>query len=121
MTDQKSQGKQFSDVLVSLKGARGSGIATKPSFMSLYVQLSRAEKWDGLHLFRKPARSDFIEPKTELDKDMRDAIDETRRRFERDYRHERWFQEWDAMVESAQAAEAADNEEDTSLWSETAS
>ncbi|EAQ83552.1 predicted protein [Chaetomium globosum CBS 148.51] len=74
MTDQKSQGKQFSDVLVNLKGVRGGGTATRPSFMSLYVQLSRAQSWDGLHLFRKPARSDFIEPKNVLDKDMRDAI-----------------------------------------------
>jgi ATP-dependent DNA helicase PIF1 len=54
--------------------------------MSLYVQLSRAERWEGLHLFREPERSDFIEPKNVLDKDMRDAIlklerrgDETRR------------------------------------------
>jgi hypothetical protein len=59
MTDQKSQGKQFSDVLVNLKGIHSSGTATRPSFMSLYVQLSRAESWDGLHLFRKPARGDF--------------------------------------------------------------
>jgi hypothetical protein len=35
MTDQKSQGKQFSDVLVNLKGVHGSGTATRPSFMSL--------------------------------------------------------------------------------------
>ena len=43
MTDQKSQGKQFSDVLVNLKSVRGGGTATRPSFMSLYVQLSRAQ------------------------------------------------------------------------------
>ena len=42
MTDQKSQGKQFSNVLVNLKGVHSSGTATRPSFMSLYVQLSRA-------------------------------------------------------------------------------
>jgi ATP-dependent DNA helicase PIF1 len=59
MTDQKSQGKQVSDVLVNLKGVLGGGTATRPSFMSLYVQLSRAQSWDGLHLFREPARSDF--------------------------------------------------------------
>ncbi len=35
MTDQKSQGKQFSDVLVNLKSVYGSGTATRPSFMSL--------------------------------------------------------------------------------------
>jgi len=65
--------------------------------MSLYVQLSRAERWGGLYLFRKPARDDFIEPKNVLADDMRDAVlrlerlgDETRRRFERDYRRERW-------------------------------
>jgi hypothetical protein len=122
MTDQKSQGKQFSDVLVNLKGVHGSGTATRPSFMSLYVQLSRAEKWDGLHLFRKPARGDFIEPKNVLDKDMRDAIlklerrgEETRRRFEQDHGHESWLQEWNAMGESTHAAEATD-EEDVSLW-----
>jgi hypothetical protein len=125
MTDQKSQGKQFSDVLVNLKGVHSSGTATRPSFMSLYVQLSRAESWDGLHLLREPARGDFIEPKNVLDSDMRAAVaklerlgDETRRRFERDHRHETWFQEWDAMPESAQAAEATD-EEDTSLWCDT--
>ncbi|EAQ89279.1 predicted protein [Chaetomium globosum CBS 148.51] len=72
-----------------------SGTATRPSFMSLYVQLSRAESWDGLHLFRKPAHGDFIEPKNVLDKDMRNAIvkleqrgKETRRRFEEDHKHE---------------------------------
>ncbi|KAL2127505.1 hypothetical protein VTI74DRAFT_10628 [Chaetomium olivicolor] len=73
MTDQKSQGKQFSDVLVNLKGVHTSGTATRPSFMSLYVQLSRAERWKGLHVFRKPERGDFIEPKNVLDEDMRDA------------------------------------------------
>ncbi|EAQ88761.1 hypothetical protein CHGG_05380 [Chaetomium globosum CBS 148.51] len=107
MTDQKSQGKQFSNVLINLKGVHSSGTATLPSFMSLYVQLSRAQSWDGLHLFRKPARGDFIEPKNVLDKDMREAIlklerrgEETRRRFEQDHRHESWFQEWAAMPES---------------------
>jgi hypothetical protein len=125
MTDQKSQGKQFSDVLLNLKGAHSSGTATRPSFMSLYVQLSRAESWEGLHLFRKPARGDFIEPKNVLDKDMRDAIlklerrgEETRQRFELDHGHETWFQEWDSMAESAQATEATD-EEDGSLWCDT--
>jgi hypothetical protein len=44
MTDQKSQGKQFSEVLVNLKGVHSSGTATRPSFISLYVQLSRAER-----------------------------------------------------------------------------
>jgi hypothetical protein len=122
MTDQKSQGKQFADVLVNLQGVHSSGTVTRPSFMSLYVQLSRAERWEGLYLFRKPARSDFIEPPNVLDKDMRDAIpklerrgEETRRRFEQDHRHETWFQEWDAMVESGQATEATD-EDDASLW-----
>ena len=122
MTDQKSQGKQFSDVLVNLKGVHSSGTATRPSFMSLYVQLSRAQSWDGLHLFREPARGDFIEPKNVLDKDMRDAIlelerrgEETRRRFEHDHRHESWFQEWDAMPESGQGGET-DDVEDALLW-----
>lgn len=90
--------------------------------MNLYVQLSRAKSWDGLHLFRKPARGDFIEPKHVLDKDMRDAVhrlerlgDETKRRFEHDHRHEFWFQEWDGMAEPAQATQAV-IEEDASLW-----
>jgi hypothetical protein len=103
MTDQKSQGKQFSSV--NLKGVHSSGTATRPSFMSLYVQLSRAESWDGLHLFRKPERGDFIEPKNELDEDMREAIvklerrgEETRRRFEHDHRNEAWFLAWDVHV-----------------------
>ncbi|EAQ92071.1 hypothetical protein CHGG_00306 [Chaetomium globosum CBS 148.51] len=122
MTDQKSQGKQFSDVLVNLKGVHSSGTATRPSFMSLYVQLSRAQSWDGLHLFRKPGRGDFIEPKNVLDKDMREAIlklerrgEETRRRFEQDHRHESWFQEWAAMPESGQGTET-DDVEDAALW-----
>jgi hypothetical protein len=122
MTDQKSQGKQFSDVLVNLKGVHSSGTATRPSFMSLYVQLSRAQSWDGLHLFRKPERGDFIEPKNVLAQDMRDAIvklerrgDEIRRRFERDHRHMTWFREWDSMAETVQATEATD-EEAASLW-----
>jgi hypothetical protein len=127
MTDQKSQGKQFSSVLVNLKGAHSTGTATRPSFMSLYVQLSRAEKWSGLQLFRKPARSDFIEPKNVLDKDMRDATlklerrgEETKRRFERDHGHESWFREWNATAGSTQLAEAVD-EEDVSLWKQAES
>jgi len=91
--------------------------------MSLYVQLSRAERWEGLYLFRKPARGDFIEPKNVLDKDMREAVlklerlgGETRACFERDHKHESWFQDWNTMAESSSAAEAA--EEDTSLWCE---
>jgi hypothetical protein len=90
--------------------------------MSLYVQLSRAERWDGLHLFREPARSDFIEPKNVLDSAMRVAVlqlermgDETRRRFEHDRRHECWFREWNMMRESDQSAAAAD-EDDGLLW-----
>ncbi|EAQ86879.1 hypothetical protein CHGG_08132 [Chaetomium globosum CBS 148.51] len=103
MTDQKSQGKQFSDVLVNLKGVHSSGTATRPSFMSL----------------------DFIEPKDVLDKDMRNAIvkleqrgKETRQRFEEDHKHESWLREWDAMPESGQGTETAD-EEDAPLWTET--
>jgi len=90
--------------------------------MSLYVQLSRAERWEGLYLFRKPARGDFIEPKNVLDGDMRDAVlkleklgEETRQRFAREHNHETWFQEWDAMPESLSGTEIVD-EEDASLW-----
>ncbi|KAK4243496.1 transcription factor/nuclear export subunit protein 2-domain-containing protein [Corynascus novoguineensis] len=45
MIDQKSQGKQFSDVLVNLKGVRGSGIATRSSFMSLWfpAEIAKAD------------------------------------------------------------------------------
>jgi hypothetical protein len=127
MTDQKSQGKQFSEVLVNVKSVHSSGTATRPSFMSLYVQLSRAKSWQGLHLFRKPARGDFIEPKNVLDKEMRDAIlelkrrgEDTRRRFERGHGNETWFREWEEMAESTQAAEAVD-EEDASLWAQAGS
>ena len=90
--------------------------------MSLYVQLSRAERWKGLHLFRKPARGDFIEPKNLLAENMTNAAlklerlgDETRRRFEQDHRHEGWFQDWNAMPESTPVSEFA-GEEDGSLW-----
>ncbi|EAQ84298.1 predicted protein [Chaetomium globosum CBS 148.51] len=104
MTDQKSQGKQFSNVLVNLKGVHS--------------------KWhgDAAQLHEPPARSDFIEPKNVLDKDMRDSIlklerrgEETRRRFEQDHRHESWFQEWAAMPESGQGTET-DDVEDAALW-----
>ena len=111
--------------LLNLKGVHGRGTATRPSFMSLYVQLSRAERWKGLYLFRKPAQGDFIEPKNFVDEDMRAAVlrleklgDETRQSFERDHRHESWFQEWDAMVEAGAATEAA-SEDDTSLWDDS--
>ena len=126
MTDQKSQGKQFSEVLLNLKGVHGSSAATRPSFMSLYVQLSRAERWEGLYLFREPARSDFIEPKNTLDGDMRQAVvrleklgDETRRRFERDHGDKSWFQDWYAMPESVPLAERDDEDEDGSLWTDS--
>ncbi|KAH7190414.1 hypothetical protein DER44DRAFT_753229 [Fusarium oxysporum] len=122
MTDQKSQGKQFSEVLLNLKGVYGSSSETRPSFMSLYVQLSRAERWEGLYLFRRPARGDFIEPKNVLGRQMRDGVyklerlgGETRLRFEHDYRHESWFRDWDAIAESTSVTEV-DEEDDTSLW-----
>jgi hypothetical protein len=38
------------------------------------------------------------------------------RRFEQNHRHEPWFREWDVMPESAQAAEAADEDEDALPW-----
>ncbi|KAK3298943.1 transcription factor/nuclear export subunit protein 2-domain-containing protein [Chaetomium fimeti] len=58
-----------------------------------------AGRWQGLYLFRKLARGDFIEPKNVLDKDMRDGIlklerrgEETRRQFEQDHRQaSSWF------------------------------
>ena len=53
---------------------------------------------------------------------MRDTVfqlerlgDETRRRFERDRRHESWFREWNMMNESDQSAAAAD-EDEALLW-----
>ncbi|KAL2127335.1 hypothetical protein VTI74DRAFT_10896 [Chaetomium olivicolor] len=55
---------QSSDVLVNLKGVRGGGTTRRSSFMSFYVQTSRAERWEVLYLFREPARGDFIEPKS---------------------------------------------------------
>jgi len=125
MTDHKSQGKQFSEVLLNLKGGHNNSMATRPSFMSLYVQLSRAERWEGLYLFRKPARGDFIEPKNVLDQSIREAVlkleklgDATRERFEQDYRRESWFQDWDAMPESTLETEVGD-EEDASLWGDS--
>ncbi|EAQ93012.1 predicted protein [Chaetomium globosum CBS 148.51] len=86
MTDQKSQGKQFSNVLINLKGVHSSGTATRPSFMSLaaIVKLERRGE-------------------------------ETRRRFEQDHRHESLFQEWAAMPESGQGTET-DDVADAALW-----
>ena len=123
MTDQKSQGKQFSKVLLNLKGVHGTSTETKPSFMSLYVQLSRAEKWEGIFLFREPARSDFIEPKNVLDISMRTAVlklekigEDTRERFIRTNQDEAWFPAWHAMLETFPTGAGADIEEDESLW-----
>ena len=126
MTDQKSQGKQFGDVLLNLKGAHGgTGGATRPSFMSLYVQLSRATRWEGLYLFQEPARSDFIEPKNVLDSEMREAVaglerrgDETRERFRREHGQTAWFAAWDAIEEApatAAAGRGRATEEDTAV------
>lgn len=124
VTDQKSQGKQFSDVLVNLKGGRGRNALGKPTFMSLYVQLSRAETWDGLYLSRPPERADFIEPKNVLDPLLRLGVRKleeegirTSERFEREQHHRCWFQGWDAMPEPMSPAE--ENEaEDQSVWGE---
>ncbi|KAK8872334.1 hypothetical protein PGQ11_002848 [Apiospora arundinis] len=99
VTDQKSQGKQFAEVLLNLKGApRGTATAPRPSFTSLYVQLSRATRWEGLYLFQEPERSDFIEPRNVLDSAMKNAAarlerqgDETRERFWREHGQESWF------------------------------
>ena len=44
IADQKSQGKQLSEVLLNLKGVRGGGTAIRLSYIRLYVQLSRAGK-----------------------------------------------------------------------------
>jgi len=114
-------GKAVSDVLLNLKGVHSSSTATRPRFISIYMQLSRAERWEELYLFRKPVRADFIEPK--LDKNMRAAVlrlerlgDVAREGFKRCYKDERWFQDWDAMPECASTTDAAD-EDDTSLWS----
>lgn len=78
--------------------------------------------WEGLYLFRKPAQSDFIEPKNMLDGDMKNTVlklerlgEETRRQFERDCRHEQWFQDWSTIPEAVLMSDAAD-EEDVSLW-----
>lgn len=90
MTDQKSQGKQFSQVLLNLKGVHGSSTATRPSFMSLYVQLSRAERWEGLYLFRKPVRGDFIEPKNELSRSTSDVAS--------------WLPEWFSSASAVSAS-----------------
>ncbi|KAK8118347.1 uncharacterized protein PG998_002973 [Apiospora kogelbergensis] len=127
MTDQKSQGKQFGDVLLNLKGAHGgTGGATRPSFMSLYVQLSRATRWEGLYLFQEPARSNFIEPKNVLDSEMREAVarlekrgDETRERLRREHGQTAWCAAWD-VIEEAPATVAAGRGEtievDTANW-----
>ncbi|EAQ84295.1 predicted protein [Chaetomium globosum CBS 148.51] len=96
MTDQKSQGKQFSQ---------------RPR-----QPQRRPLEWHG------DAAQLHEPPKNVLDKDMRAAIvklerrgEETRRRFEQDHRHESWFQEWDAMPESGQGTET-DDVEDAALW-----
>ncbi|KAK8093142.1 uncharacterized protein PG998_014543 [Apiospora kogelbergensis] len=124
MTDQKSQGKQYANVLLNLKGSKpgtGQGEGARPSFMSLYVQLSRATQWEGLYLFREPARSDFIEPKNVLDSDMREAVarperqaSETRARSRWEHGQRSWYAAWDATEEGATAA-GEDAGEDTTL------
>ncbi|KAK8096383.1 uncharacterized protein PG998_014251 [Apiospora kogelbergensis] len=123
MTDQKSQGKQFANVLLNLKGSKpetGQGEGTRSSFMSLYVQLSQATRWEGIYLFQEPAQLDFIEPKNVLDSDMREAVArlerqgrETSARFRREHGQRSWFAAWDATEEASAAGEAG---EDTTLW-----
>ncbi|KAK8013591.1 hypothetical protein PG991_009184 [Apiospora marii] len=91
-------GKQFAEVLLNLKGApRGTVTAPRPSFISLYMQLSRATQWEGLYLFQEPERSESIEPKV-LDSDIKNAVarlerqgDETRERFRQEHGQEGWF------------------------------
>lgn len=58
--------------------------------MSLYVQLSRATSWDGIHLMHELEREDFIEPLAVLPDYLQHGIanlerlaEETRLAFER--------------------------------------
>jgi len=104
MQDQKSQGNQFSEVFLNLKGVHRI-IPTRPSFIKSYVQLSRAKRWEGLYLFRTPARSDFMEPQNVLDSDMRDAVpklkrlgDRTIQHFVQSHKQSTWFCDWEVRL-----------------------
>ncbi|KAH8645343.1 hypothetical protein BX600DRAFT_485118 [Xylariales sp. PMI_506] len=109
MTDQKSQGKQFKNVLLNLKSvfsAVGSGSAAAPSFMTLYVQLSRSETWEGIQLSQRPARTDFIEPKNVMRADMVAGVRELEQRGEETLRElvekqggNDWFEQWKRTVD----------------------
>jgi hypothetical protein len=106
---------------LDLLAVRGLERAEAPNIERLEASAST------LHRPGPLSYGDFIEPKNVLDKNMREAIlklekrgEESRRRFEQDHMHESWFQEWDAMAESAQATESGDQEQDASLWCNTA-
>ncbi|KAH9993885.1 hypothetical protein F4779DRAFT_222022 [Xylariaceae sp. FL0662B] len=117
-------GKQLSKVLPDLKGVHGSSATTRPSFMSICVQLSRAESWARIYLLREPARGDFIELKNVLDESLRDAVHrlgrlggKIREPFEDDNRHELWLRERAATPESISTAKTIDK--DASLWTDS--
>ncbi|KJZ68594.1 hypothetical protein HIM_12014 [Hirsutella minnesotensis 3608] len=61
LTDYKSQGKTFEDVLLELRGSRmTNGQPSKCGFTSLYVQLSRCRTLQGIKLLSPVRPQDFI-------------------------------------------------------------
>ncbi|KAK7928542.1 hypothetical protein PG985_005540 [Apiospora marii] len=104
VTDRKSQGKQFAEVLLNLKGAPPrdrNGAAAQ-----LHEPLRAAVEGDA-----EPERSDFIEPRNVLDSDLKNAAarlerqgGETRERFWREHGQESWFAAWGAMELETTAA-----------------
>jgi hypothetical protein len=65
MTAHKAQGKTFDKILVDLKrptGRIGGGESAVP-FESLYVQLSRATSWEGIHVKQCLTENEFLQAK----------------------------------------------------------
>src|SRR5216117_1403100 len=57
VTDYKSQGRSFTDLLLELRGKFTTTTGpSKCDFMSLYVQLSRATRWEGIRLYNELRR-----------------------------------------------------------------
>jgi hypothetical protein len=80
LTDYKSQGRDFDNVMVELVGRKITTTGfSKCDFISFYVQISRATSWENFFLSSTPRRIDFIEPINQLDSKLQKGIEELER------------------------------------------
>ena len=112
VTDYKSQGRSFTDLLLELRGKFTTTTGpSKCDFMSLYVQLSRATRWEGIRLYNELRRVDFIEPINQVDPRLRKGMEglerlgkTTRQLIENTSvsggQGATWIRRWKAMTES---------------------